>query len=233
VFFRYTFWKKTENIYYLRIHGGKVPSRELFPLLLLSGIFCACLVAAAVLAAKIVHIGPVSVPAGVFAYCITFVCADVISEIWGRRCANMVVLTGFIGLVCTFLLIQLALWCPAASFWTREEAFQAVLGMTPRIIVASLAAYVFSQFHDVWLYTLLKDGMRGRHLWLRNNVATILSQLIDTVIFITIAFYGVMPLWPLIIGQWSVKVALALCDTPLVYAAVWCVRRRLSVKETC
>ena len=210
-----------------------MPNRELFPLLLLSGIFCACLVAAAVLAAKIVRIGPVSVPAGVFAYCITFVCADVISEIWGRRCANTVILTGFIGLGLTFLLIRLALWCPAASFWTREEAFQGVLGMTPRIIVASLAAYVLSQFHDVWLYTLLKDRMRGRHLWLRNNVATMLSQLIDTVVFIAIAFYGVMPLWPLIIGHWSLKVVLALCDTPLVYAAVWCVRRYVAVKETC
>ena len=140
---------------------------------------------------------------------------------------------GLIGLALTFLLIRLALWCPAASFWAGDEAFQHVLGMTPRIIVASLTAYVFSQFHDVWLYTLLKARMRGRRLWLRNNVATILSQLIDTVVFITIAFYGVMPLWPLIIGQWSVKVTLALCGTPLVYAAVWCVRRYSAVKETC
>jgi uncharacterized integral membrane protein (TIGR00697 family) len=206
-------------------------SRELFPLLLFSGLFCACLVAAAVLAAKILRIGPISVPAGVFAYCITFVCVDVISEIWGRRCANMVVLAGFVGLVCTFLLIQLALWWPAASFWDREEAFYGVLGMTPRIIAASLTAYVLSQFHDVWLYSLLKDRMQGRHLWLRNNLATILSQLIDSVVFITIAFYGVMPVWPLIIGQWAVKAALALCDTPLVYAAVWCVRRYI-MKET-
>jgi uncharacterized integral membrane protein (TIGR00697 family) len=212
--------------------GGIMHSRELFPLLLLSGIFCACLVAAAVLAAKIVRIGAVYVPAGVFAYCITFVCADVISEIWGRRHANMVVLAGFIGLGLTFLLVQLALWWPAAPFWHQEEAFRGTLGMTPRIITASLVAYVFSQFHDVWLYTLLKDRMRGRHLWLRNNLATILSQLIDTMVFITIAFYGVMPLWPLIIGQWSVKVIIALCDTPLVYAAVWCVRRYMAVEDS-
>jgi len=209
-----------------------MPTRELFPLLLVSGMFCACLVAAAVLAAKIVSIVVISVPAGVFAYCITFVCADVISEIWGRRYANMVVLAGFIGLACTFLLIQLALWCPAAPFWHQEEAFRDTLGMTPRIIAASLTAYALSQFHDVWLYTLLKDRMQGRHLWLRNNVATILSQLIDTVVFIVIAFYGVMPVWPLIVGQWTVKVALALCDTPLVYAAVWCIRRYMTVKET-
>jgi uncharacterized integral membrane protein (TIGR00697 family) len=207
--------------------------RELFPLLLLSGIFCACLVAAAVLATKIVGIGPVSVPAGVLAYCITFVCADVISEIWGRRCANMVVLAGFAGLVLTFLLIQLALWSPAAAFWEQEEAFRGVFGMTPRIILASLAAYVLSQFHDVWLYTLLKDRMRGRRLWLRNNLATILSQLIDSVVFIAIAFYGVMPIGSLILGQWSVKAVLALCDTPLVYAAVWCIRRHCQMKETC
>ena len=209
-----------------------MPTRELFPLLLLSGIFCACLVAAATLAAKIVSIAALSVPAGVFAYCITFVCSDVISEVWGRRCANMVVLVGFIGLACTFLLIQLALWWPAAPFWHQEEAFHATLGMTPRIIAASLTAYVLSQFHDVWLYTLLKDRMRSRHLWLRNNVATILSQLIDSAVFIGIAFYGVMPVWPLIAGQWAVKVALALCDTPLVYAAVWCIRRYMAVEKT-
>jgi uncharacterized integral membrane protein (TIGR00697 family) len=209
-----------------------MPSRELFSLLLLNGIFCACLVAAAVLAAKIIHIGAVSVPAGVFAYCITYVCADVVSEIWGRRHANMMVLAGFIGLALTFLLFRLALWWPAAPFWHQEDAFRGVLGMTPRIIVASLAAYVLSQFHDVWLYNLLKDRMHGRRLWLRNNLATILSQLIDSVVFITIAFYGVMPVWPLIFGQWAVKVALALCDTPLVYAAVWCIRRYISVKET-
>jgi len=209
-------------------------SRELFSLLLLSGIFCACLVAAAVLAAKVVSIGGiVSVPAGVFAYCLTFLCVGVISEIWGRRHANMVVLAGFIGLGLTFLLIQLALWWPAASFWHQEDAFRGALGMAPRIIVASLAAYALSQFHDVWLYNLLKDRMRGRHLWLRNNLATMLSQLIDSVVFITIAFYGIMPVWPLIVGQWAVKVVLALCDTPLVYAAVWCIRRYMAVKETC
>jgi uncharacterized integral membrane protein (TIGR00697 family) len=168
---------------------------------------------------------------GVFAYCITFVCADVISEIWGRRCANTVVLAGFIGLGFSFLLIQLALWWPAAPFWSQEEAFHSILGMAPRIIAASLVAYVLSQFHDVWLYTLLKDRTRGRHLWLRNNLATILSQLIDSVVFITIAFYGVLPVWPLIVGQWAVKVAIALCDTPLVYAAVWCVRRYIAAEE--
>ena len=205
---------------------------ELIPLLLLSGIFCACLVAAAVLATKIISIAAIAVPAGVFAYCITFVCTDVISEIWGRRYANMVVLAGVIGLACTFLLIQLALWWPAAPFWHQEEAFRGTLGMTPRIIAASLTAYVLSQFHDVWLYNLIKDRMRGRHLWLRNNVATILSQLIDSAVFIVIAFYGVMPVWPLIAGQWTVKTALALCDTPLVYAAVWCIRRCMTVEKT-
>ena len=204
-------------------------SRELFLLLLFSGIFCSCLVAAAVLAAKIVSIGALSVPAGVFAYCITFICIDVISEIWGRRYANIVVLIGFIGLAVTFLLVQLALWWPAAPFWHQEDAFRSILGMTPRIIAASFAAYLLSQFHGVWLYNLLKDRMHGRRLWLRNNLATILSQLIDSVVFITIAFYGVMPIWPLIIGQWLVKILLALCDTPLVYAAVWCVRRYLAV----
>jgi hypothetical protein len=73
----------------------------------------------------------------------------------------------------------------------------------------------------------LKRLTTERYLWLRNNVSTIVSQLLDSVVFITIAFYGVMPLVPLILGQWVVKVAIALLDTPLVYLLVYLVRRRL------
>ena len=192
----------------------------------LTGLFSASLAIAAVLAGKIIDVFGLFVPAGVFAYCVTFICTDVIGEIHGRKLANQVVLSGFAALVLVFLLIQLALHWPAAPFWQNGPAFNSVLGMTPRIILGSLAAYLVSQFNDVWLFHLLKRATSHKHLWLRNTASTAASQFIDSLIFITIAFYGLMPVWPLILGQWVIKLAIAALDTPLVYAGVWYLKRR-------
>lgn len=198
-------------------------------LMFLVAAFSGSLVIASVLASKIINIFGVFVPAGVFAYCITFICTDVISEIWGKRHANTAVLAGFITLVIAFLLIQISLHWTAAPFWNNQDAFQTIVGMTPRIILGSMAAYLFSQLNDVWLFHYLRGKTGQKHLWLRNNLSTAVSQFLDSVIFIVIAFYGVMPVWPLIIGQWVVKMCIAVIDTPVVYTCVWALRRRLAV----
>lgn len=192
----------------------------------LTGLFAGSLVIAAVLAGKIIAVGNVFVPAGVLAYCVTFVCTDVINEIWGREKANQVVLAGFGTLVVCLVLIQLALLWPAAPFWNQQEAFAAVLGRTPRIILGSLIAYLLSQFHDVWAFDFWKRATSGRHLWLRNNGSTVVSQLIDSTVFISIAFYGQMPIMPLIWGQWLVKLVIAGLDTAVVYLLVRFIRQR-------
>lgn len=192
----------------------------------LTGLFAGSLVIAAVLAGKIIAVGNVFVPAGVLAYCVTFVCTDVINEIWGREKANQVVLAGFGTLVVCLVLIQLALLWPAAPFWNQQEAFAAVLGRTPRIILGSLIAYLLSQFHDVWAFDFWKRSTSGRHLWLRNNGSTVVSQLIDSTVFISIAFYGQMPIMPLIWGQWLVKLVIAGLDTAVVYLLVRFIRQR-------
>ena len=90
--------------------------------------------------------------------------------------------------------------------------------------MASFIAYLISQFHDVWAFHFWKNKTNDRHLWLRNNLSTAVSQFLDSFIFITIAFYGVMPIWPLIMGQWIIKIAIALLDTPVVYLVVWALR---------
>ena len=104
--------------------------------------------------------------------------------------------------------------------WNKEQEFAAILGSTTRIIIASMIAYLISQFHDVWLFHLLKKRFKHRHLWLRNNISTFLSQTLDTTIFIVIAFYGDRPLLPLIGGQLVVKWLIAVTDTPFVYLLV-------------
>ena len=200
-------------------------------LIVLSGVFSASLAIAAVLSAKIISVAGLFVPAGVFAYCVTFICTDMAGEVYGKKTANQVVLSGFIALLLVFLLIQVALNWPPAPFWQNAEAFKSILGMTPRIIIGSLAAYLISQYNDVWLFHLLKRLTKDKHLWIRNNASTAVSQFIDSFIFISIAFYGIMPIWPLIFGQWVIKLAIAALDTPIVYAGVWLFKKRRDVTE--
>ena len=102
-----------------------------------------------------------------------------------------------------------------------------MLGPTNRIILGSIVAYGVSQTFDVWIFHRIKVLLASRHLWLRNNVSTLLSQTVDTCLFITIAFYGQFPLLPLIMGQLTVKYTIAVLDTPVVYGLVYLVRLRL------
>lgn len=208
--------------------SDKGEERAFIPLV---SIFVGALVISSVLASKIISIFGLFVPAGVLAYCITFVVTDVISEIWGKERANRVVFSGFITLLATFLLIRLALTWKAAPFWREQEAFSTILGSTSRIIIASFIAYLASQYHDVWSFHIWRKMTGERHLWLRNTASTVVSQFIDTLIFITIAFYGTMPVLPLMKGQYFIKVLIALLDTPFVYLAVILIRRGYSLRE--
>ncbi len=188
-------------------------------------VFIGSLTIASVLASKIISVFGLFVPAGILAYSITFICSDVISEIWGKERARSTVTGGFFALVATFLLVQVALVWPGAPFWQGDDSFKAILGSTSRIIIASFIAYLVSQFHDVWAFHFWKRITKGRHLWLRNNLSTAVSQFLDSVVFVTIAFYGVMPIWQLILGQWIVKFFIGVLDTPIIYAVIWYLRK--------
>jgi queuosine precursor transporter len=197
--------------------------------IILLSIFAGSITIASVLANKIISVYGLFVPAGILAYSITFVCTDVISEIWGKERANQTVLGGFIALVAVLILVQIGLAWPKAPFWDQEESFRSILGSTSRIIVASFIAYLISQFHDIWAFHFWKKITKDRHLWLRNNLSTASSQFLDSFIFITIAFYGIMPIWPLILGQWIIKFAIAVLDTPVIYFVVWRLKKKQGV----
>jgi len=186
------------------------------------GIMGSLVVIAAILANKIVVVGGLAMPAGVIVASSTFLITDILSEKWGRKAAQQAVWVGLYGmlLLITGLWIAIA-WEPAPFARDHAESFASVLGMTPRIIAASVIAYMVSQHHDVWAFHFWKDRFQGKHLWLRNNASTIVSQLIDTVIFITIAFYGTFPIFTMIRDMWMVKTAVALLDTPFIYAVSW------------
>ena len=103
----------------------------------------------------------------------------------------------------------------------KWEMFNNLFSLTWRIVLASLVAYILSQYNDIIIFDLLKKKTKTKFLWLRNNLSTIISQFIDSVFFITIAFYGIMPIEQLILGQWTIKIFIALLDTPFVYITVY------------
>ncbi|MGM5483123.1 MAG: queuosine precursor transporter [Nanobdellota archaeon] len=192
----------------------------------LLGIFITALVLANILGTKITTIFGISVSAGIFAYPLTFLCTDIIEEVRGKKVTKYFIKTGLISLVVTTILILISIKMPAASRYPDNEAFVTVFSSSTRMILASFAAFFFGQIHDIWAFNLLKEKTKKKHLWLRNNLSTIISQLIDTTIFMFIAFYMVTPKFTapfiieLIIPYWLFKVLFAFIDTPLVYMGV-------------
>jgi queuosine precursor transporter len=198
--------------------------RSLFVLALFyGGMVCI----AGVLGNKQVALGPLAVEAGIFAFLLLVVTSSAVAELFGRPTANRLVLLGFIPLVVSILLALLVLALPAAGDMQPERlaAFDTIMGSTPRIWIGGILAYGTSQLLNVTIFTALKRG-EGRFLWLRAGVASVLSQIVDTLIFITIAFYGVFPIGELLLGQMLAKVVLSVVLVPpLIYVAVGLGRR--------
>lgn len=191
-----------------------------------------------IIASKIVSIDflvvEVTLPAAVFVFPLTFLVTDTINEIWGKQRAKEIIWLGFAMNLLMIAFLYLGQVLPPAPTWELQQAYEAVLGAVPRMVVASLAAYIFSQLHDVWAFQFWKRLTKGRFLWLRNNLSTMVSQLFDSVIFVTIAFAFTMP-WEvvitLIINQYLVKLIIAAVDTPLIYLLVAWIRKRLRREE--
>ena len=185
------------------------------------GITVSLIVMANVLASKIVNFGPFVVPGGVIVFSMTFLLTDIISEHWGQKLAKKTVWTGFYALAVYIISTWIVLaWSSPEFGIASAEQFKTLLGLTPRIAIASMIGYLVGQHHDVWSFHYWKNKTKGKHLWLRNNASTIVSQFIDSTLFITIAFYGILPIWPLILGTWISKTVIALMDTPFMYLII-------------
>lgn len=184
--------------------------------------FIAAIVVSNVITGKLIQLGRFTLPGATLLYPLTFLVTDIVGEIWGKERGFRLVLWGFYGNLVLLLGSLFILRAPAPEFFTNQSAYEIVLGATPRIVLASMVAYLISQTHDVWSFSFWKDRTAGKHKWLRNNASTIVSQLIDTVIFVLIAFAGVVPnaaLWQIATAQYLFKFIIALFDTPFFYWA--------------
>lgn len=201
-------------------------SLNIRPLLILSGLFIAAILSANTLASKLFDVGGYVMTAGIIAFPITFLITDIVNELWGRKVAQNLVIAGFVANILMVGLYQLGVWLSPAGFWEGQEAFSLILGAVPRIVFSSMVAYLISQTWDVWVFDYIKRNVKVG-LWFRNNISTITSQIIDSAIFLTLAFYGVMPMSSLItmfITYVIAKFIIALLDTPFVYFGVSIIR---------
>ena len=205
------------------------PSRSLFAFAVFyGGMVCI----AGVLGNKQVALGPLAVEAGIFAFLMLVITSSAVAELHGRDTANRLVMLGFVPLVFSILLTLVVLNLPPATDMpaNRQDAFNMMMGATWRIWLAGIVAYGVSQFLNVTIFTWLKGREGASLLWLRSAIASVLSQIVDTLIFITVAFYGVFPIASLILGQMLAKVVLSIVLVPpLIYAFV-SIGRRLDLQ---
>jgi len=200
--------------------GSAVVARRYGPEYII-GLYVGMLVTANILANKIVVFFFWEFDAGTIVYASMFLLSDMLSEFYGKKMARKAVWAGFMASVMLALSVFIAVnWQPAAS-WSNQEAFALVLGNTPRIIFASMVAFLISQNYNVWSYSFWKKLTHGKHLWLRNNISTATGQLLDTVVFVVFAFYGLFPIVDMIIGLYIAKLFIAVLDTPYLYAVKW------------
>lgn len=213
---------------------AKPLARSLFVFALIYG---GMTVLAGILGNKQVALGPLAVEAGIFAFLTLVVLSSAVAELHGRETANRMVIVGFVPLILAMALIGFVLALPAADDMDkgRLEAFQLVLSQGPRLMGAGILAYGISTLLNVRVFSALRgsdeNSRGGLALMARGAVASAISQVVDTLIFITVAFYGVFPIGPLLIGQMIAKVTLSLIVVPVVIQGAVMLGRKLDTGQ--
>ena len=191
---------------------------------MLAGIlFTTCLILSNILAVKIITIGSWAAPAGVLVFPLAYILNDVIAEVWGYRKARLIIWTGFAMNILTVVFFTTSIALPAASFWQNQEAYQIIIGTTPRIVLASLTAYLAGSFLNAFVLSRMKVRSKGKNFGLRAIMSTLAGESIDSLLFITIAFSGIFPLHAIltmVITQTLLKTAYEVIILPVTTIVV-------------
>jgi len=199
---------------------------------LVTAIFVTTLIVSNIIAVKLVQIDVIIVPAAVIIFPVAYIFGDILTEVYGYARARQAIWIGFLCNLLAVIAIWVAGLLPAAPFWVigsytsaelSQQAYQAVLGFTPRLLLASFAAYLVGEFLNSFVLARLKVKTSGRLLWLRTITSTLVGQAADSAIFISIAFWSILPSYALfqaILSQWTLKVLYEVIVTPLTYIIV-------------
>ena len=185
--------------------------------------FVTTLITANIMAVKLIGVFGLVLPAAVIVFPVSYICGDVLTEVYGYGTARRVIWLGFLCNLLAVAAIYLGAILPAAPFWEGQEAYETILGYTPRILVASFLAYLVGEFANAFVLAKLKVATGGRLLWSRTIGSTLVGQGLDSLVFILLAFAGSIPasaMLTAIATQWLVKSAYEVLATPLTYTVV-------------
>ncbi|MBH10901.1 MAG: hypothetical protein CMG74_11240 [Candidatus Marinimicrobia bacterium] len=209
--------------------------------LILSGIFIASLVSCNLIFQKFFTWTPFGIytfeiSVGILPYPITFLATDLISELYGKKKADQVVISGLISSIFVMIVVLIANAAPSTD-WSPvdDNIFEKVFGLQGMAVFASMVAYLSAQFIDVRVFHFWKKLTKGKHLWLRNNASTIFSQFIDTAaVLILLCSAGAIEwsrFWPLLENGFLFKVIVALIDTPIIYCVIYALKGRIEIAD--
>jgi len=202
-----------------------------FKLHLLLGLFCGLLVGMNLLGGKITSLFGISVSVAIFMAPLAFLITDIVEEVYGRKVTQSFVWAGMATIIIMFLYTALFVILEPHARYSFNEEYKIIFGASLRMMIASVIAFFLAQTHDIWAFNFWKEKTKGRFLWLRNNLSTVVSQFIDSTVFMFIAFYALTPkftmafIFSLIIPYYLFKVLFAVLDTPFVYLGVKWLRK--------
>ena len=195
---------------------------------LITGLFVAVLLISNVASSKLVAFGPLTFDGGTILFPISYIFGDILTEVYGYRKSRQVI---WIGFGCALLMMAIFVivgWLPSAGGWENQDAYNKILGLTPRIVVGSLLAYFAGEFLNSVILAKMKIFTAGRWLFSRTIGSTIVGEGVDTLIFVLVAFVGVYSwdvVWLIIISNYLFKVAFEVVLTPLTYVIVGYLKR--------
>lgn len=190
---------------------------------LITALFVTCLIVSNIIAVKIGAFGSYFLPVGVILFPITYIIGDVLTEVYGYGAARRAIWIGFFCNLIAVIAIYISIQIPSAPFFANQKAFEQILGFAPRLLVASFIAYLIGQFANSLVMAKMKIKTAGKHLWMRTIGSTIIGEGLDSLVFIVIAFYGVMPssvIGGLVLAQWVFKTLFEVVATPFTYLVV-------------
>jgi len=185
--------------------------------------FVAVLLVSNIASTKIVLLGPFTFDGGTILFPLSYIFGDVLTEVYGYARSRRVIHVGFAAALLMALVLGGVGALPPSADWGHQDAYRAILGQTPRIVAASLIAYFAGSFSNSWVMARMKVLTRGRWLWTRTIASTLAGQLVDTALFVFIAFWGALPpalVWSIVISNYVFKVGLEALVTPLTYRVV-------------
>jgi uncharacterized integral membrane protein (TIGR00697 family) len=192
-------------------------------------LFVTCLITANIIIAKQISIGGIILPAAIIIFPLSYIIGDVLTEVYGYQQARRVIWLGFLCNAVAVLAIWIGKVLPPAPVFEAQSAYDRILGSTPRFLLASFIAYLAGEFTNSFVLAKMKILTKGRWLWTRTIGSTLVGQGVDTVVVLTIAFAGVLPLTVLgimILSHWLVKTIYETVATPLTYVVVGYLKRK-------